>query len=90
MFFGSVWSVLTKLDVAKTRRFRMLVIKVKEHGKVVLATPEGRIISTIVVVEFGDSRLGFEAPQGVKIYRWELWERLCWGKGWDPKEGNVA
>jgi len=62
----------------------MLVLTRKNRESVVIGRPEdGQVMLQITVldIEGGRVRLGFEADQRMPIHRREVWERICNGNG---------
>lgn len=62
----------------------MLVLTRKNRESVVIGRPEdGQVMLQITVldIEGGRVRLGFEADQRMPIHRREVWERICNGDG---------
>jgi carbon storage regulator len=52
----------------------MLVLSRKENESIVLTLPNGQeIVVTVVEIDRGKIRLGFEAPLDIKIFRTEIW-----------------
>lgn len=57
----------------------MLVLSRKTQESVVVADPDGRepvLKVTVLEIDHGKVRLGFEAAKAVPIHRWEVWERI--------------
>jgi len=52
----------------------MLVLSRKCGERIVL--PEQNIVVTVLEVRGGQVRLGISAPEGVAIYRQEIWTRI--------------
>ena len=58
----------------------MLVLTRKCQETVVVAGADGvnvLIKVTVLGIENGKVRLGFEAPANVPVHRLEVWERIC-------------
>jgi carbon storage regulator CsrA len=72
----------------------MLVLTRKNRESVVIGRPEdGQVMLQITVldIEGGRVRLGFEADQRMPIHRREVWERICNGSnGGDGRAAVVA
>ena len=69
----------------------MLVLTRKNRESVVIGRPEdGQVMLQITVldIEGGRVRLGFEADQRMPIHRREVWERICNGDGNGNGSGN--
>jgi carbon storage regulator len=67
----------------------MLVLTRKNRESVVIGRPEDLEIMleiTILEIEGGRVRLGFEADTKMPIHRREVWDRICNGNG----NGNGA
>ncbi len=57
----------------------MLVLSRKHHESVVVGGPNGveRLLKvTVLDIEGGRVRLGFEAGDGLPVHRSEVWERI--------------
>ena len=62
----------------------MLVLTRKNRESIVIGRPEdGQIVLQITVLDIdgGRVRLGFEADNRMPIHRREVWERICHGNG---------
>ena len=62
----------------------MLVLTRKNRESVVIGRPEDNQVMlqiTVLDIEGGRVRLGFEADQKMPIHRREVWERICNGNG---------
>lgn len=72
----------------------MLVLTRKNRESVVIGRPEdGQVMLeiTILDIEGGRVRLGFEADQRMPIHRREVWERICNGtNGTNGGDGRAA
>lgn len=72
----------------------MLVLTRKNRESVVIGRPEdGQVMLEITVLEIegGRVRLGFEADQRMPIHRREVWERICNGEhGSDGRAATAA
>ena len=69
----------------------MLVLTRKNRESVVIGRPEdGQVMLQITVldIEGGRVRLGFEADQRMPIHRREVWERICNGNGNGDGDGD--
>ena len=69
----------------------MLVLTRKNRESVVIGRPEdGQVMLQITVldIEGGRVRLGFEADQRMPIHRREVWERICNGNGNGNGDGD--
>ena len=67
----------------------MLVLTRKNRESVVIGRPEDLEVMleiTILEIEGGRVRLGFEADTKMPIHRREVWDRICNGNG----NGNSA
>lgn len=67
----------------------MLVLTRKNRESVVIGRPEDNQVVlqiTVLDIEGGRVRLGFEADQKMPIHRREVWDRICNGNG----NGNGA
>lgn len=67
----------------------MLVLTRKNRESVVIGRPEDLEIAleiTILEIEGGRVRLGFQADTKMPIHRREVWDRICNGNG----NGSVA
>ena len=71
----------------------MLVLTRKNRESVVIGRPEdGQVMLQITVldIEGGRVRLGFEADQRMPIHRREVWERICNGNGNGNGDGRAT
>jgi carbon storage regulator len=72
----------------------MLVLTRKNRGSVVIGRPEDNQVVlqiTVLDIEGGRVRLGFEADQKMPIHRREVWDRICNGNGnGDGNGGGTA
>lgn len=62
----------------------MLVLTRKNRESVVIGRPDGLQVVleiTILEIEGGRVRLGFEADTRMPIHRREVWDRICNGNG---------
>lgn len=62
----------------------MLVLTRKNRESVVIGQPDGLQVVleiTILEIEGGRVRLGFEADTRMPIHRREVWDRICNGNG---------
>lgn len=62
----------------------MLVLTRKNRESVVIGQPEDQKVMleiTILEIEGGRVRLGFEADTKMPIHRREVWDRICNGNG---------
>ena len=62
----------------------MLVLTRKNRESVVIGQPDGMQVVleiTILEIEGGRVRLGFEADNRMPIHRREVWDRICNGNG---------
>jgi carbon storage regulator len=62
----------------------MLVLTRKNRESVVIGRPESQDVMleiTILEIEGGRVRLGFEADTKMPIHRREVWDRICNGNG---------
>jgi carbon storage regulator len=69
----------------------MLVLTRKNRESVVIGRPEDNQVMlqiTVLDIEGGRVRLGFEADQKMPIHRREVWERICNGNGNGNGDGN--
>jgi carbon storage regulator len=69
----------------------MLVLTRKNRESVVIGRPEDNQVLlqiTVLDIEGGRVRLGFEADSRMPIHRREVWERICNGNG--NGDGRVA
>ncbi|NBR66119.1 MAG: carbon storage regulator [Actinobacteria bacterium] len=67
----------------------MLVLTRKNRESVVIGRPDNQDVMleiTILEIEGGRVRLGFEADTKMPIHRREVWDRICNGNG----NGNGA
>jgi carbon storage regulator CsrA len=67
----------------------MLVLTRKNRESVVIGRPDEMQVVleiTILEIEGGRVRLGFEADTRMPIHRREVWDRICNGQG-DPAAG---
>jgi carbon storage regulator len=58
----------------------MLVLSRKTHEAVVLGGGGGlqRLLKvTVLAIDSGKVKLGFEADSDIPVHRWEVWERIC-------------
>ncbi len=70
----------------------MLVLTRKNRESVVIARPEDLQVMleiTILDIEGGRVRLGFQADNKMPIHRREVWDRICNGNG-APQVASVA
>ncbi len=68
----------------------MLVLSRKSRESVVVGGADGmhRLLKvTVLEINGGRVRLGFEADPGVPVHRWEVWERIH-GNGNGDANGN--
>jgi carbon storage regulator len=71
----------------------MLVLTRKNRESVVIGRPEDLEVMleiTILEIEGGRVRLGFEADTKMPIHRREVWDRICNGNGNGNSNGNGA
>ena len=71
----------------------MLVLTRKNRESVVIGRPEDLQVMleiTILEIEGGRVRLGFEADNKMPIHRREVWDRICSGNGHPNGNGNGA
>lgn len=71
----------------------MLVLTRKNRESIVIGRPEdGQIVLQITVLDIdgGRVRLGFEADNRMPIHRREVWERICNGNGHAGGNGLAA
>ena len=69
----------------------MLVLTRKNRESVVIGEPDGMHVVleiTILEIEGGRVRLGFEADNRMPIHRREVWDRICNGNGNGKGNGN--
>ena len=62
----------------------MLVLTRKNRESVVIGRPEDNQVAleiTVLEIEGGRVRLGFEADTRMPIHRREVWDRICNGNG---------
>jgi len=62
----------------------MLVLTRKNRESVVIGRPEDNQVAleiTVLEIEGGRVRLGFEADSRMPIHRREVWDRICNGDG---------
>jgi carbon storage regulator CsrA len=68
-----------------------LVLTRKSRESVVIGQPGEMLIAleiTILEIEGGRVRLGFEADHKLPIHRREVWDRICHGHGNGSGNGN--
>ena len=71
----------------------MLVLTRKNRESVVIGRPEDLEVVleiTILEIEGGRVRLGFEADNKMPIHRREVWDRICKGHGKGNGNGVAA
>ena len=71
----------------------MLVLTRKNRESVVIGRPEDLEVMleiTILEIEGGRVRLGFEADTKMPIHRREVWDRICSGDGNGKGNGGTA
>ena len=71
----------------------MLVLTRKNRESVVIGQPGEMQIAleiTILEIEGGRVRLGFEADTKLPIHRREVWDRICNGNGASPDGDGLA
>jgi carbon storage regulator len=72
----------------------MLVLTRKNLESVVVGGSVGlepTLKVTVLDIQKGKVRLGFEAPEAVSVHRWEVWERIRDGSLLDnPTESALA
>jgi carbon storage regulator CsrA len=71
----------------------MLVLTRKNRESVVIGRPDDLEIVleiTILEIEGGRVRLGFNADAKMPIHRREVWDRICNGNGHGNGNGSVA
>ena len=69
----------------------MLVLSRKCQEAIVVAGPDGfqaLLRVTVLAIENGKVRLGFEAAADVPVHRLEVWERIRENARIDPIEGG--
>jgi carbon storage regulator CsrA len=69
----------------------MLVLTRKNRESVVIGRPEDLEVVleiTILEIEGGRVRLGFEADTKMPIHRREVWDRICNGEAQGQAQGN--
>jgi carbon storage regulator CsrA len=57
----------------------MLVLSRKSQESVVVGGTDGfehQLKVTVLEISRGKVRLGFEVDKGVRVFRWEVWERI--------------
>lgn len=62
----------------------MLVLSRKRREAIVVGGPGilARLLTvTVLEIQGGKVRLGFEAADDIAVHRWEVWERMCAGGG---------
>jgi carbon storage regulator CsrA len=73
--------------------FLMLVLSRKNQESVVVGGSGGfeRVLKvTVLDINRGTVKLGFEVDREIPVHRLEVWERMCVGGPDSPKEGPVA
>jgi len=71
----------------------MLVLTRKNRESIVIGRPEDTEIVlqiTVLEIEGGRVRLGFEADNRMPIHRREVWDRICNGNGVQPAANGVG
>ena len=71
----------------------MLVLTRKNRESIVIGRPEDLEVVleiTILEIEGGRVRLGFEADTRMPIHRREVWDRICNGNGNDNGQAAAA
>jgi carbon storage regulator len=71
----------------------MLVLTRKSRQAVVVGGSGGfeRLLKvTVLEIQGGKVRLGFEAPANVPVHRWEVWERIRAAGGPESPTGGAA
>ena len=71
----------------------MLVLTRKCHESVAVGGSEGfeRLLKvTVLEIDRGKVRLGFEVDRGVAVHRWEVWERIRAAGRPDSPAGGLA
>jgi carbon storage regulator len=69
----------------------MFVLTRKNRESVVIGRPEDMTVAleiTVLEIEGGRVRLGFEADTRMPIHRREVWDRICNGNGNGNGDGN--
>ena len=69
----------------------MLVLTRKNRESVVIGRPEDMSVAlqiTVLDIEGGRVRLGFEADTRMPIHRREVWDRICNGQGQGESNGQ--
>jgi len=69
----------------------MLVLTRKNRESVVIGRPDTEDVMleiTILEIEGGRVRLGFEADTKMPIHRREVWDRICNGNGAPPRPAS--
>jgi len=69
----------------------MLVLTRKNRESVVIGRPEDMSVAlqiTVLDIEGGRVRLGFEADTRMPIHRREVWDRICNGQGHGESNGQ--
>ena len=54
----------------------MLTLNLKACEKIVLKTPAGKVVLTVLEIRDHNVRLGFEAPREVPVHREEVWQQI--------------
>jgi carbon storage regulator CsrA len=65
----------------------MLVLSRKSQESVVVGGTDGfehQLKVTVLEISRGKVRLGFEVDKGVRVFRWEVWERI---RASGPRDG---
>ena len=58
----------------------MLVLSRKRQESVVVggpSEPDCMLKVTVLEIQKGRVRLGFDVADGVPVHRWEVWQRIC-------------
>ena len=70
----------------------MLVLTRKNRESVVIGRPDDNQVAleiTVLEIEGGRVRLGFEADTRMPIHRREVWDRICNGNGDGDGDGRA-
>ena len=64
----------------------MLVLTRKSQESVVVggpSEPDCMLKGTVLEIQRGRVKLGFDVADGVPVHRWEVWQRICDERGGD-------
>jgi carbon storage regulator CsrA len=71
----------------------MLVLSRKSQESVVVgepSEPDCMLKVTVLEIQKGRVRLGFDVADGVPVHRWEVWQRICEGHRTNGRAAGIS